>query len=149
MRPKSLVHVFLRSAGLLLLATGFAKLISGAGTTPILLTHDPILVIETRFVLLGIGEVEIVVALLCLLAKKFLLRTAAVVWLATNFAAYRAGLLLIGGKQHCPCMGDLTDVLHISPQAADMAAGVVLVYLWLGGCAILLWLWSGGSRPRL
>jgi hypothetical protein len=38
-------------------------------------------------------------------------------------------------------MGNLTDALHISPQVADTAIKIILVYLLLGSYAALFWLW--------
>jgi cbb3-type cytochrome oxidase subunit 3 len=38
-------------------------------------------------------------------------------------------------------LGNLTDALHIPPQAADTAMKIILAYLLIGSYATLFWLW--------
>jgi len=38
-------------------------------------------------------------------------------------------------------VGNLTDALHIPPQAADIAMKIILAYLFVGSYATLFWLW--------
>ena len=64
-----------------------------------------------------------------------------VVWLATSFLVYRIGLVWVGYKKPCPCLGNLTDALHIPPQTADTAMKIILAYLLIGSYATLFWLW--------
>jgi hypothetical protein len=72
------------------------------------------------------------------------LKLVAITWLATLIFLYRVGLWAIGWHGSCPCLGGLTDALHVSPQAANAAMKFVLLYLLLGGYAALF-----GSRWRI
>jgi len=52
--------------------------------------------------------------------------------LATNFVVYRVGLWWIGWHRPCGCLGNLTDLLGISPHTADTIMKLVLAYLLAG-----------------
>lgn len=125
----------------LLLLTGLAKLLSSLGTAGILELPDPILTITFRHLFVIVGIIEIIVALLCLFSQKTGLWAALVAWLASGFAAYRFGLSWIGYRGACPCLGTLTSSLHISPQIADIAMKIILVFLLIASYATLIALW--------
>ena len=88
-----------------------------------------------------VGLVELVIAGICLFGKGIKLRTSLLAWLASTFVAYRLDLGWIGYQKRCPCLGNLTDALHVSPQTADTAMKIILAYLLLGSYATLFWLW--------
>lgn len=134
--------MFTYSAGVLLLTTSTAKLISASGSARILQTSDPVLFLSFRDVFWVVGTIELVVAFICFFGKRLGLQVGLVAWLTTYFVVYRLGLLWVGYQKPCSCMGDLTDALHISPQVADNAMKIVLAYLLLGSYATLFWLWK-------
>lgn len=134
-------RLFLRFAGMLLILTATAKLISSFGSSGILETSDPVLKIRFRFLLWGVGGLEVVVGLICLLGNKSRLQAGLVAWLSSMFLVYRFGLLWIGYQRPCPCLGNLTDALHLPVQAADTAMKIILAYLLIGSYATLFWLW--------
>jgi hypothetical protein len=71
-------------------------------------------------------------------------------WLSTSFLIYRFGLVWAGYHKPCPCLGNLTDALHIPPQTADTAMKIILAYLLIGSYATLFWLWrQKWKTPRL
>ena len=86
-------RLFLRFAGMLLILTATAKLISSFGSSGILETSDPVLKIRFRFLLWGVGGLEVVVGLICLLGNKSRLQAGLVAWLSSMFLVYRFGLL--------------------------------------------------------
>ena len=128
MRPK-LFRPFIYTAGVLLLVTALAKLVSSQGDARILQSYDPILRIKFQQVFWVVGVVELIIAIICFLPVSFGWRTKLVAWLATNFVIYRVGLWLIGYQRPCPCLGNLTDALPISPSTADLALKILLGYL--------------------
>jgi Methylamine utilisation protein MauE len=141
MRSRS-VSLFLFSAGVLLLVTGVAKLISGFGDTRALAAPDPLLSLPYRFLFWGVGILEVIVAAVCFFAGRTPLKAGLVAWLATNFLVYRVGQAAVGYDGPCACLGSLTAALHISPHAADNAMRVVLAYLLVGSYTALFWLWK-------
>ena len=132
---------YIYSSGILLAITALAKLISSVGNGGILQQPDPILAISFQHVFWIVGPFELVISLFCFFGKRIDLQIGFVALLATNFAIYRVGLILVGYRKPCSCLGNLTDALHIPPQAADTALKIILAYLLLGSYASLFWLW--------
>jgi hypothetical protein len=134
-------RLFLYFAGALLMITATAKIVSAAGSAQILTYRDPILAISFRDLFLLAGMVEMVIAVACFFAKQMTVQASLVAWLATNFLFYRFGLFLVGYHRPCPCLGNLTDAIHIPPQTADTVMKMILAYLLIGSYGTLFWLW--------
>jgi hypothetical protein len=146
---KKISYFFIKSAGIVLLLTATAKLISGAGSAHILQTADPLLGISFRNLFWMLGVAEFAVALICILSNHVGLQAGLIAWLGTDFVVYRIGLLLINVQKPCPCLGNLTDALHISPQTGDTAMKIILAYLLIGSYATLFWLWNENRKTRI
>jgi len=134
---KSFAKRFLCSAGIILVVTGAAKVWSGFGPMKVLAVPDPIFGQRFGDLLLAVGIAEIIIALVCFFSRRETLATALVAWLSTGFLIYRLGLWWLGWHRPCSCLGNLTDALHISPQAADNIMKVVLAYLLTGSYGLL------------
>jgi hypothetical protein len=130
--------VFIISAALILVTTAAAKLYSAGGAMRILGVADPILEISFRHVLVLAAVLELGTALVCLVWRTRFWPVCMVAWLGTIFLVYRAGVWLTGASKPCQCLGALTDALHLSPQAADRVALLLLGYLVIGSYALLL-----------
>ena len=140
------LKLFLSSTATILFVTGPAKAWSSFGDSKLLGVSDPVLNVKFRHLMLIAGVTEITVALVCLVRKRRSLAVGLVAWLATNFAAYCFCLWWSGWHRPCPCLGNLTDALHISPQSADNISRAVLAYLLAGSYG--WWLWRlRTSRP--
>jgi hypothetical protein len=144
----TLPRKFLISAGLLLITTGSAKLVSVLGSAHILDMLDPVFAIRFRALVLGVGLLEFVIGLECLRPGSAVWRAGLVAWLATSFVIYRLGLIWVGYHGACPCAGTLTGALHISPSAADTIMKIVLLYLLMGSYAWLVLFWRRGARAE-
>ena len=142
------MRCFVLAAGVLLLVTAGAKSVSSFGRAGILAMPDPIFQMPMRSVLQMASIVEFTVALVCILGKRIYLQAAVLAWLSSIFAVYRLALWHLGYHKPCNCMGNLTDALHISPGAADLAMKMVLGYLLLGSYAALFWLWERQKALR-
>jgi hypothetical protein len=129
---------FLLISGAVLALVGAAKVYSGCGYSKALFLADPIFSIPFRHLMISVGTAELVTALLCLSKRQGRLALWLVAWLSTNFAAYRFGLWFLGWHRPCGCLGNLTDMLHISPVAADGIMKAVLAFLLLGSYTLLL-----------
>lgn len=152
---KQVIRLFLMSAGVLLLATAMAKIISVKSSAKILDFPDPVFLIPYRWVLLGAGLVEVGVAVACLVGREIKLQGLLLAWLSSAFILYRLGLVLTGYHKMCPCLGTLTQALHVRQESAALAMNVILGWLLFGSCAVLFWLrkhpaeaaWKG-ERPN-
>jgi hypothetical protein len=142
-----LLKAFVLGAGTTLAVTGIAKVVSGMGDSKFLAVVDPIIGVKFGPLMLAVGMAEIAVALVCFLSKRQTLALGLVAWLATNFLVYRLGLWWMDWHRPCNCLGNLTDALHISPQAADNVMKVILAYLLIGSYALLFWHWRQMQRP--
>jgi hypothetical protein len=132
----SIMLWFKRSSTLVLLTTGGAKVWSAFGSAKILGMADPLLGISFQHLIAGAGFIEIGVAIL-LLSSLNRLAAFALAWLATNFAIYRIGIWWIHWQRPCPCLGNLSDALHISPPTADRIMKIVFGYLLVGSYWLL------------
>ena len=132
---------FVRTAGIVLFITGPAKILSSIGTARILWYHDPLVGIQFRYLMLLVGTIELAIASLCLYTNHLKRNVELIAWIATNFLIYRMGLWAIGWHRPCECLGNLTGMLHIPSETADIAMKIILAYLLIGSYAILFWLW--------
>ena len=139
---------FVWSAGVLFVITGLAKAFSATGSARALDVTDPIIGIPFRHLMLAVGLLELFIAFFCPFTDKRQFSLLAVVWLATNFVIYRLGLWWMGWHRPCGCLGNLTDLLGISPHTADTIMKGVLAYLLIGSYGLLLWQWMCGQRPN-
>ena len=144
-----IARICIVSAGIVLMTTGVAKLISAAGSAHILQSPDPILGISFRADFLIAGSIESAIALACLLGKRIGLQAGLVAWLSTNLALYRFCVWSVGWHRPCPCLGNLTDAIHVSPQVGDNVMKAVLAYLLIGSYAILFHNWWKNRQLRV
>ena len=133
---------FLGLAGGALGITGLGKAFSAIGPARALDVPDPLIGIPFRQLMLLVGLAELLIAFFCLFSDRRRFSLLTVAWLSTNFLVYRLGLWFIGWHRPCGCMGNLTDLLHLSPRAADNIMKGVLAFLLVGSYGILLWQWS-------
>jgi hypothetical protein len=130
--------LFVVSIGVMLLLTGFSKIVAAFGKTNVLSEVDPIFGISFRQLFLFSGALEVLIAEICLLSKRLEICLKLVLWLSLAFLVYRLGLWWMDWKQPCQCLGSLTDSLRISPNLADLIAKCLLAYMLLGDC-VALW----------
>ena len=134
-------RLFILSAGVLLLLTGAAKIISGLGESPVLAKPDPIFGIHFNYLLLSVGLIELIISVLCFTSAKQTMILTLLAVLSLDFLAYRIGLWLTHWPGYCPCLGTLTKAMHLSPKRADLLSRVTLVYLVIGSFCFLIHTW--------
>jgi len=128
---------FILSAGLILLATGAAKIFSITGNQGILDVTDPVFGISFRHLMLIMGFLEITISMICLFTTKRNLSLGLIVWMATGFMMYRIGLWFVGWHGLCPCLGSFYDAIHLSPRLANLLVEAFLVYLLVGSYGLV------------
>lgn len=133
---------FIRSAVVVLVVTTLAKVFAATGDARILTHPDPIFgVVSNRQMVLLAAALEALAVGLILAHADTVRRAAFVAWISTVILACRAGLFWIGYEGSCRCLGNVTDMLGVSPADADMASKLILGYLLLGSYTVLAWAW--------
>jgi hypothetical protein len=138
---EKIIHRYSFTVGVILLLTAIAKFISASGNAHILNSHDPSLGIQYNHLLLIAAICELFVSIVCLLSRHTFMKVTLIAWLSTIFAIYRFTVFWLNVPKPCPCLGTLTEALHISPQTANTTMEIILVYLFVGSYAALFWLW--------
>src|ERR1051325_2158954 len=106
--PK-MIRILVCIAGVLLLLTAIAKLISATGKAEVLKLPDPILMASSRVVFLSVGAIELIIAAICSFSRRLVIQAGLVTWIATSFIFYRLVLIGMGYQKPCKCLGNLTD----------------------------------------
>jgi hypothetical protein len=132
-------RLYFRTIAVILLFTAAAKIISCFSHAKILLYYDPIFAIKNKNVLIGTACLELSLAVFFLLCKNISKMSVAMIWLLINFFLYRAGLVWMGVKKPCPCLGNPVDWWPWLARNEAMVLRVFLIYFILVG-AILIFL---------
>jgi hypothetical protein len=137
----AIVRYFIFTAGLLLVITSIAKIVSACGGSRIMITPEPLSGLSYKIFFWIVGLMELTIGIICLLSKESCLQISLIAWLSINFLLYRIGLTWFNQQRVCSCLGNLTDALHIKPETADTAMKFLLAYLLIGSYGLLFWLW--------
>jgi len=124
--------IYISSVQVILSVTAFAKIFSAIGTDSILAVVDPIFGVSNRSLLIASGLLELSVVAYVYFCKSINTRKFLILWLASVFSLYRLGIWWTGLPKPCPCLGNLTNALNLSPHAADTIMKIVLAYIVLG-----------------
>jgi hypothetical protein len=134
------IRLFFISAAVVLFVTAAAKFIASGGSARVLQLPDPVLAMPSFFILRLAGSVELAVGAISFSEANVKTKALVMGWLGLIFAIYRFGLLYTGQKVSCPCLGNLSDALRMSPHTADAIALAILAYILIGSCVILYFL---------
>ena len=136
-------RIFVGSALVILACTGLAKLLSSLGTVPILELRDPVFRLPNRWFLCLAGAFELCAAAYLLLGRNQRLKLLLVAWLSTIFCLYRLEIWLTQPGKPCPCLGTVTEYLHLKADQAEPILVVLLIYLLAGS----FWFSFLGRKP--
>jgi hypothetical protein len=137
----------LYSFGVILSVTAVAKIWSSFGDSRILLQSDPIVRIQFRYLMFAFGSLELAVAFVCFFSNASRDAILLVAWLSTLLLLYRLGMWWLDWHSPCPCLGNLTDALHISPGVSSDLVKVFLAYLFIASYGLLLFRMHRNGPP--
>lgn len=138
---------FLVSAAFILLLSGGAKLLSATQRQLVLGVTDPVfpfLKVRQVFAIAGALELCMVPILVWYGTPK--VRVLLLLWLSTLFWAYRFGLWVNRFELPCPCLGNTSDWLGVSPTAVHRISVLILIYFTVGSFALLTTRYSRASN---
>ena len=145
---KSRHATFFSISAAVLFVTALAKLYSSGGSAKILALQDQLLHIGYRPLMVFAALFELGVGAVLLWSGNDLKRSLALLWLSSNFMAYRFGNYLLG-VHICPCLGNLADRLSLPKGLADTALVMLLLYWFMCSLSILWRIWGVQHWTRL
>lgn len=129
---------FLSSTILILATTALLKLVAALQSLDAIRAADPLFpFLSTRQMLVCAAALEFSVVALLLRRKEGVDRSLVLLWLSALFLAYRVGLLIIGCRGPCWCLGDPFKWLGVSRMVLDRVAIGLLAYLVIGSVTLL------------
>src|SRR5665213_198156 len=90
-----LTALFIKSAGVILLAAALERCLIAAGNAQIMALPEPMLGMPIRYAVLLVGGFELVAAFFCLFGRNLKLQLGWLAWLVTNYAVYWLSLIHI------------------------------------------------------
>lgn len=129
-------------AGAILAITGLAKVISAFGSVRALDAPDLIFGLSYRWFFLVVGGLELVAATYIFRSKNIGRQSLILVIITTDILLYRCGLWLLHSPGLCPCLGNITDSIHLAAVSADKMLQAALVYMTITGYAVFLYRWK-------
>ena len=140
--------IYVGSVQIILIFTAFAKLFSAFGNVKILAVMDPSLGISNRNLFIIAAVFELLVVACVHFCRNMRTQCLLILWLCYALIVYRISIWCEGVSKPCPCLGNLTDAIHIPSQTADMAMKIILAYMLVGSYATLFWLWRQHGRAE-
>jgi hypothetical protein len=151
-RPSEENHACLRVARIYLLSVsgimfvlGLMKLISATGAQLLLQELDPIIPMTNKFLFIVSGCVEIAISVILLWHVSVTLKLKLLAWISLVFVCYHLILRAYHWHGNCPCLGNATEWLHLSPRAANTLVGAFIMYFLFGSLLLLIYISRG--RP--
>lgn len=130
------MRIFLRSCAFCLALASAAKLFSAAGSAKILDLDDPLLGVTNRNLMNIVGCCEFGGVVYLFISNSVVWRSGICLAFGINFSLYRIWSLFLGVKV-CPCLGTLTDQLHLRPEIVDGLLWLFLIYMMAGSVVIM------------
>lgn len=142
------IRFFIYTASGILLVAALERFLIAAGDAPALALPEPVLGIPLRYAVLLVGGLELTVVLVCLFGRQTGLQLGWLAWLATNYAVYRIGLMIVGAHHQATCIGSLTDPLHLTQGTVGIVIGLLPIFMLFGSYAAICWLWLATRRMK-
>ena len=124
---------YLKSVLTILLLTGTMKIASSVGKAKILLYYDPIFGIQNKHLMIAVAVCELSLACYLLLGRQVLAKHAMISVLAINFLLYHIGLIWMGAKTPCPCLGNPISWWPWVARNEHILTWAIVLYLLFGG----------------
>lgn len=136
---------FVGSVVVLMIIAAGAKLVGAGGAAPLLSLVDPVFGLPNGLLMQITALVEFALAGLLLYWGAGRLSLLGVLWFASSVLVYRVASSFLAPGRPCPCLGSLTERLHLSPQSANALLYSIVFYMLIGATAGL---WGGRLQQR-
>lgn len=136
---EKITKIYLRGCFYILFLTGFAKIVSSFGVEPILSRPDPILLMQNRFFFFLLGILELGICLVVLTKSAQQTKLFIISLFGSFLTVYRIGIWWIGWEGDCPCLGNISSLIDISPKYWNFIMQTAWIYILL---ALPLWFYN-------
>jgi hypothetical protein len=126
------------SVMILLAITAGSKLWSATGSAKILNYQNELFLIPNRYVMLSSACVEILIVACLATIRSLATKLYLCAVLATAFCLYKLIMHSIGSRAPCPCLGTLTDRLHLQPETVAVFLNGFVLYMLFGSLILLM-----------
>lgn len=130
-------EVFFRSASVLLVLTGLAKLLSISESSRILAAETWLFGLTYRELMVIGGVIELATAVLLLKRQLGPARSMLLLWLACNFLLFRLVSFLTDSRP-CPCLGSFAGQLGLDNRSVEWFLRFLIAYFVAGSSAMLV-----------
>ncbi len=132
------MKVFCGLAAVLLLFTGFGKIVAFLKPMPQYAGADPIFTFLTiRQLLLVGGLAELVLVALIVMLRPAQRKAVPIFWFSSSVLLYRAGFKLLGVTMPCHCLGYLARWSPLAPTETDSLMLALALALFAGSLLIV------------
>lgn len=133
--------------GTIFTITGVAKVAAVLSShAELFFVADPITGLQFRYLMLVAGVLELLLATVCYSVRCQTYTPIIIAWFATSMLAYRLGLWAMGWHRPCPCLGNFTDAIHVSPVVADSIMKGIMAYLLASSYGVVFYRWWKGKQ---
>lgn len=137
------------SVACLLSITAGAKLYSATGHARLLDIEEALLPMSIRQALWLIGFIELAIVVVLLVSRSDTIKLVCIAWLAGNFALYRIATLVLAVGKPCPCLGSITERLHLKQATVEHVLVAIVAYMLFGSLFFLIARLAPGSPHEL
>ena len=140
-------RLFVRSAGLLLVATAAMIFIGERANAGRTLPADPIFDLSNHHFSDLASGVMMFVGLISLISEKSRLAISLLAWLTLNFWCYRVGMAATGFRNSGPYIGQVANAFGMNAGASAIIADIFFGVLLTGSCILLFRLICRPTKP--
>ena len=143
---RNIREYFILSVAIILFVTAAARLLGATSSAHILARLDPMLFISKREVFRLAAVMELSVSAYLLTGRNHKMKLALIAGLSAFDLIYRVVLQLIGAPNLFSCLGNLTELIPISPRILDRLTVAMLGWMLIGSYTLLIVEWFGYCR---
>jgi hypothetical protein len=142
-----LIRKYIYSVICILLTTSLLKFGSALSNIGYLNLSDSIFsFLNMRELLIATALLEFLLAIYLIWNRNSLMSLTCIAFFSSLVVLYRIGLFWLNPAQPCPCLGRLTDWIHVSPQIANNVMKGILAYLLFSSYIMLFCSWKQQRR---
>ncbi len=141
-------HAYVTGAGVILFITAMMKVL-GVWMEPALGRSDALFPwLRTSSMLLAAALLELGAVWRLCTVKSITDKLAVVLWVSCIFLLYRLGIVWIGARTSCHCLGSVGVWFGLGADGEDRAAKIILSYLVVGSSFFLAVVAKGSMIPK-